>query len=65
MTTSTPLRLAAFAAALVVVFALAFGAGRLVDGGEKAPDDRPSQTPSHAPSPHSPSPSEESHDHVD
>lgn len=61
MTTSTTLRLAAFAAALVVVFALAFGAGRLVDGGETAPDDRPSQSPS----PHSPSPSEESHDHVD
>ncbi|GGD07546.1 hypothetical protein [Nocardioides daphniae] len=58
---STPLRLAAFAAALVVVFGLAFGAGALVDDGSPEPD-RPTHTPTQGPTPSMP---EESHDHVD
>lgn len=60
---STPLRLAAFGLALVVVFALAFAAGRTLGPGEpEAPT-----TPTHAPTPgSSPSgtdhPGEEGHD---
>ena len=41
---NAPAKLAAFAAALAVIFALAFGAGAALGGAE--PDDRPT-TPTH------------------